>query len=217
MIAALFLAALACDGRADDSQAWTEAVQRALSGPDKTIELPAGDCILESPPTPLTLGVSVRGQGKSWTVLHCRTPQTTCLAIRNQGTTVRDLTIYSDTWGGVGIHMTSTDAAAGGNHVIEHVWITGGTWAVPLYIEAVGRTQPPLGVRAVILNDVSAFNATVWGAVLWDCIACEWRGGGVYQGSGTTQAIAVGGRSVNVRLDALIDLKSSTIYPGTLR
>ena len=52
----------------------------------------------------------------------------------------------------------------------------------------------------------------------WNCIACEWFGGGAYQGFGTTQALAVGGALGTENLiHAQIDQAASTIWAGQLR
>jgi hypothetical protein len=67
-------------------------------------------------------------------------------------------------------------------------------------------------MRQVVINDVTTFTSSFWSATLWDCIGCEWRGGGIH---GT---IAVGGaRSTNIRLDTVYSLNGSVIWPGVLR
>jgi len=216
MIALAFLAALACDGVTDDSQAWAAALHMADAGRDKTVELPAGTCVFRSRPAQITRGVNVQGQGKSWTVLQCNVGGTTCVQVCDMGSAVRDLSIWAGpgTQGGIGLSLAACGGKAAGNHVLEHIWITagsgGGQWGVPLHVDGSLRIQSPVGMRTVVLNDVSSFAGSSWSAVLWDCIGCEWRGGGAYG------QIAVGGaRSTNIKLD--IVYSGGVIWPGVLR
>lgn len=210
-----------CDNATDNTPALNAAIAAAVaSSTDKTIHVPAGDCRFASPPAPLSGGVALVGQGKATTVLR-RAYSGDFLKITGNGVRVANLTVYADagTSGGVGVQMVADNTQAGGNHLIENVWVTGmGTWAVPLGAWGAERTTGPAGIRAVTLRDVSLFNATSWGAVLWGCVSCEWFGGGVYQGYGTTQAIVVGGPySIRNRIDANIDWPASTVYGGVLR
>lgn len=137
-------------------------------------------------------------------------PDPTCdfIVMRGKGSVLRGLTILagSNTSGGTGLHITADENNAGGYHTIDDVWITGGapphteipdasgTFLIPLFMEAAHRASGPLvGIRVVHLSNVTVWQGT-WFAVDWfNCIACEWYGGGVYQGGGTTEAIAVGG------------------------
>lgn len=216
MIVIAFLAALACNGVDDDSDAWVAAIRFADSGHDKTIELPAGTCVFKKQPAQITRGINVVGQGKSWTVLQCNVGGTTCVQVCDMGSTIRDLTIWAGPaiTGGVGLSLAACGGRASGNHVLEHIWVTagvgGGQWAVPLHVDGSLRKTPPNGMRAVVLNDVSTFAGTAWSAVLWDCVGCEWRGGGVYG------QIAIGGpQSVNIKFDAVNS--GGIIWPGVLR
>lgn len=226
-VAALLL--LACSAHAhtvecssaDTTPSLNAAIAAAVASPtDKTINLPAGDCRFATQPAPLSGGVALVGQGKATTVLR-RAYSGDFLKITGNGVRVSSLSVYADagTSGGVGIQMVADNTQAGGNHLIENVWVTGlGTWAVPLGTWGADRSLAPAGIRTVTLRDVSLFNATSWGAVLWGCVSCEWFGGGVYQGYGTTQAIVVGGTNASRnRIDANIDWNASTVYSGVLR
>lgn len=216
VIIAAFLAALMCDGATDDSAAWAAALKIADVGRDKTVELPAGTCVFNHIPDQVTRGVNIVGQGKSWTVLQCNVGGSNCVQVCDMGSTIRDLTIFAGpaTAGGVGLSLAACGGRASGNHVIEHIWITagigGGKWAVPLHVDGSLRKIPPNGMRVVVLNDVSTFFGSAWSAVLWDCVGCEWRGGGVYG------QVAIGGpQSVNIKFDVVNS--GGTIWPGVLR
>lgn len=209
-----------CDGVTDDTPALNADIAVALGGPDKIIEFPGRQCAFLSQPMPISGSVSLIGQSKSSTVL-IRKFNGNLLTVHGQGTRIENLTLYADagTTGGIGIYMESSESlGAGGNHVIRSVWITGkGTWAIPLFAMGQFKTVAPIGIRTITLQDVSVFNATSWAAELWNCIGCEWFGGGAYQGFGTTQAIAIGGGSVKNRVDANIDWAASTVWSGAMR
>lgn len=221
MITILFLAALACNGTTDDTAAFNQALELAYAGRDKTIELPAGTCIFNSTPNQIRNGVNVKGQNKSHTVLQFN--QGTGLRLCDQGSVLSNFSITTgpSVNGSIGLHLTNCDGKTAGNHVIEHMWITsvyGRSWTAPLILDGSLRTAPPQGLRTVTLNDVSTFNATWWSASVWDCIGCEWRGGGTYQGQGTTSAIAVGGpQATNNVVDMNYDKATSVIYPSAMR
>jgi hypothetical protein len=99
------------------------------------------------------------------------------------------------------------------------VWITGeGTYTLPLFLDGLNRTVAPIGLRTVRLDNVTVFNGTWWAVEWWNCVSCEWFGGGVYQGFGTTQAIVVGGpQSQNNYINAHIDWPASYVWPGSFR
>lgn len=220
MIALAFLAALACDGVTDDTQAMANALQMAEQGRDKTVELPSGTCVFASQPPPITRGVSVRGQGKSWTVLQCNGSGLSCVRLREQGTNLRDLSVWTGpgTWGNIGIAIQCNNSAACGNHVLEHVWVSspGALWASALVIDGSSRTASPAGARTVVMNDVSLFNSASWNAVITGCHSCEWRGGGIYPGGGANLGAYITGGTTRFRLDA--DTQApNLIDAGTLR
>jgi len=220
MLSALVLAALLCDGKTDDTQAWNEAIAEARSGRYKQVELPAGRCIFKSAPAPIEKGVSVKGQGKSSTILESQFSGT-FIRVLDNGSTLEDFTIWAgeNVAGGIGLSLSAANGASG-NHVLKHLWITSGygsTWSVPLHVDGSMQKTAPVGIRTVTLHDVSVFNGVSWAAVFWNCVSCEWFGGGAYQGKGRTQAIAVGGGSVNMRIDATIDWPASTVWSGAMR
>jgi hypothetical protein len=130
------------------------------------------------------------------------------IVIRGKGSSLRDLTILADsrTAGGTGLHIVADAADAGGYHDIRNVWITGGasprtglsdasgTYLIPLFLDGTQRPSGPLeGLRVVYLDNVTVWQGTWWAVDWWNCVACEWIGGGVYQGGGTTQNVSVGG------------------------
>jgi hypothetical protein len=209
----------------DCTPALNSAIAAALAGDDKTIHVPAGQWMFMTPPNPISGGIRIIGEGKSDTVLTRAYSNGEFLVIVQNGSEVKDLTLWAGpgTSGGIGIHMIADNApnGAGGNHVIEDIWITsgtGGTWAIPIYLDGLNRTIAPHGIRAVTLRDVNVFNATSWAMEWWNTVACEWYGGGAYQGAGTTQSIAVGGPLATENLiHAQIDQASSTIWTGALR
>jgi len=211
-----------CDNVFDNTPALNSAIAAAIASPtDKTINIPAGDCNFNSQPATLKAGIGILGQGKAVTVLH-RNYNGNFLHIEGNGVRVKDLTIYANinTTGGIGIEMVASDAVgSGGNHVISSVWITGmGTWAIPLGAWGHERYQLPAGIRAIILQDVSVFNATWQAMTWWGCVSCEWFGGGAYQGFGTTQAIVIGGNNAyKDYVSANVGWASSTVYSGVMR
>lgn len=211
----------ACDGVTDDTPALNAQIAALQNSNDKEIRFPASQCAFYSQPDALDRSVSLIGQSKSATVL-VRKYSGTFLTIYGQGSRIENLTIFADTGttGGYGITMLSDEThGSGGNHVIEHVWITGyGTWGIPLFGDGSGRISSPLGLRDVSINDLSVFNATFWAAECWDCVAFEWFGGGAYQGYGTTQSLAVGGaNSAKNYINANIDYAASTFWSGAMR
>jgi hypothetical protein len=211
-----------CDGLTDNTPALNAAIAAAQGAvADKVIRLPAGQCLFKSQPAALADGVALIGQGKTATVLQ-RAYNGNFLRITGEGVRVENLTIWANagTTGGIGIEMLASDALGpGGNHVIRSVWISGeGKWTIPLGAWGHERNAAPAGIRAVMLQDVSVFNATWQAMTFWGCVSCEWFGGGAYQGFGTTQAIVIGGRhAYRNRVDANIDWPASTVYPGVMR
>jgi hypothetical protein len=191
-----------------------------LIGRSRIIRFGSGTYHFATPPPILTGGVSLMGQGKSTTVLQRDYSGGEFLVVRQNGTRIQDLTLWAGpgTSGGVGLHLIADAADAGGNHVIQALWITGpGTWTLPLFLDGSMRTVDPIGIRTVTLIDVNVFNATWWAAEWWNAVGCQWSGGGAYQGHGTTQLIAVGGALSQLNLiDAIID-PGSTIWAGALR
>jgi hypothetical protein len=211
----------ACDGVTNDTPALDAQVLAAVTGRDKEISFPSGQCLFFSPPAPIRGGVSLLGQSKSTTVF-IRKYSGNFLTIYGNGSRIENLTIYADagTSGGVGIYAVANETeGAGGNHVLKHLWITGsGTWAIPVFLDGSGKTVAPKGIRTVTAWDLSVFNATGWALECWDCVGFEWFGGGAYQGFGTTQAIVIGGpQGANSYVNAMIDRAASTIYPSAMR
>lgn len=131
------------------------------------------------------------------------------IVIRYKGVFLENLTILADigTRGGTGLHIVADASTPGGYHVIRNVWITGGAsprsgipdgnglYLIPLLAEAANRGSgfPLPGLRVVFFENVTVWNGTWWAVDLFNCVACEWFGGGVYQGNGTTQSVVVTG------------------------
>jgi hypothetical protein len=210
----------------DTTSALQAAVAAASTGCSKVIRFGTalngalGIYHFTSPPPILTGGISLIGQSKSSTVLQRDYSDGDFLVVRQNGTRIQDLTLWAGpgTSGGVGLHVIADAQDAGGNHIIDNVWITGpGTWGIPLFLDGLNRTVAPQGLRTVALRDVSVFQATGWAVDWWNCVGCIWSGGGAFQGGGTTQLITVGGPLGTLGLiDAIID-SGSTIWPGALR
>jgi hypothetical protein len=212
----------ACDGVTDNTPALNAANAAALaSATDKTVNIPAGNCLFASQPNLITNGVSLIGQGKGTTVL-IRGYSGNFLRLLGNGVRIENLSLHAGagTSGGIGIEMVASNTlGAGGNHVLRHIWITSGsgaTWAIPLGAWGDGRTIAPIGIRTIYMQDVTVFNATFQAMTWWHCHGCEWYGGGAYQGSGTTQQIVVG-PGTNNRIDANYDKAAAIIYTGTMR
>lgn len=206
----------------DTTPALNAAVSAAIATDDKTIYFSAGQYSFQTIPNAFPSLIRLVGQGLSATVFRRAYSGGKFLTLTGNGCGVKDLTLYanSGTSGGYGIHMIASDTlGAGGNHQIENVWITGkGTWAIPLFLDGINKLQAPAGLRTVHLTNVSVFNATLWAAEFWNCVSCEWFGGGAYQGFGTTQALAVGGAlGTKNRIDANIDWAASTVWAGQMR
>jgi hypothetical protein len=222
MISEAFAIVLTCSPGVDFAPQWNAAMEQAVNGPEQTIVLPSGHCETRGGLASIRKGVNVIGQGKSSTVIDCNT-NGTCLWVCDQGSRLADFTIWKGAGfsGGHGLAITSCTGEAAGNHNIERVWITsgsGGLWSNGLYIDGSNRAQSPAGMRGVILDDVTVFNGVHWIAVMWNCISCDWRGGGAYQGAGMSRAIAVGGSwSQNLRLDMVYDRAASVVWSGVLR
>jgi hypothetical protein len=217
----------ACNGAFDNTSALNAANAAASNGPVKTISFPAGVCNFYSQPKVIKNGVSLRGEGINNTILRRMYSASNFIHIQGIGSRVSDLLIeaHSGTSGGVGLLINCVATEACGLHVIENTKVSGnaingawGTWLYPISIDGSARALPPSGMRTVAMRFVQAFNGTWVGAQIWDCAACEWYGGGVYQGGGSTQRVFVGGaKSSNIRIDAHIDLPASTVWPGVMR
>ena len=176
----------------------------------------------------LSGGVQLVGEGKFNTKLTRHYSNAEFFVGYGNGLGFRNLALWTapGTSGGIALHLIASDAAGkGGKHVIEDVRILAGsaehavgTFALPLYLDGTQRLTPPIGIRAVTLRNVTVFNAT-WRAVQWwNCIACEWFGGGVYTGEGTTESIVVGGPLAEKNhIEADIDWAASIVSPGAMR
>lgn len=211
----------AISGGPDTTPAWNAAVTAASNSTDRTIRIPAGNFYFYSAPLPLPTGTRVVGESKSLSVLMRNYSGGDFIVMVGQGSALRDVSLYAvaGTSGGIGLHAVSNNTTAGGNHTIEDVWITGsGTWALPLFLDGDQRTNPPIGIRCVSLRNVHIFNATWYAAELWNCVSCEWFGGGIYQGYGTNQTLVIGGPlGQKNRVDADIDWATAYVWPGQMR
>ncbi len=217
----------------DTTPAWNAALAAAQTGPDRTIRFGQGSYFFDDFPDPITAdGITITGIGQ-WTTHLVRTfstaPFENFIELQGRGSLISRLEIATapGTTGGRGLAIIATNfTAPGGKHKIEDVRISGvlvdgvhqGTWAVPLFLRGDQRTINPAGMRVVHLSNVAVFDGTMWAAVLWGCISCNWFGGGAWQGSGTTQGIAVGGAGGQKnRIDADIDWRASVIWFGQMR
>jgi hypothetical protein len=217
-------------GAKADGSDCTPALNAALaaaSGPTRTIHIPAGEWAFLTQPNVFTMSQRLIGEGKHVTYLTFGLSNSHFIQMQSSGAGLRELSLLAGagTSGSVALRgFTSDDPAigAGGNHVIEDVWITskvGATWAIPLFLDGAARTIAPAGIRTVALRNVTVFNATLWAVEWWNTIACEWYGGGAYQGAGTTQSLAIGGplATENLIHADLPGAPTSTVAPGALR
>lgn len=222
MIALLFLAALYCDGVTDDTAMYTAAIEYARVGTDKTVELPAGICLMKQRTPELRDGVNLIGQNQSYSIIQCNVGGTSCVRVCMQGSRVENLAIWAgpQTRGGVGLQAVSCWGEAAGNHVFRNLTINsapgGGLWLYTVQMDGSNRPTGPAGLRNVLLDNVAAFNATWTLASFWNCHTCEWRGGGAWQGAGTARGISVG-QSTNVRLDMVYERPLSYLDTAALR
>lgn len=206
----------------DTTPALAAAVTAACAGPDRTVTFGAGHYVFLTQPAPITCGVTLVGQG-IWQTYLTRAYNGTLLTFRTPlGGGARDLTIYAapGTHSGIAIHVHSSDAQGpAGNQIFQHLVVSGeGTWLLPIFLDGTARTIPPNGVRTVLMVNVKVFNATWWAVEWWNCVGCEWYGGGAWAGFGTTQAIAVGGAGgVGNYINAMIDWPVSVVWPGQMR
>lgn len=212
-----------CDGITDDSQAWNAAML-AIARPsaDRVLNLPAGACVMKSPPSPVPESASVVGQGLNTSILvRAYNGGGPFIWLRGQGGRLHSLSLYAaaGTSQGTGLYAESTDAEPGGGYSIADVWVTGaGTWSAPINFDGSPRTMAPLGIRDISMRNVAVFNATWHLMQCWSCIGLDWFGGGAYQGSGTRSGIVVAGPNAAAnRVDAVIDWPASTIGPGAMR
>jgi hypothetical protein len=213
-------------GGQPDGSDTTPALAAALaaSGSNSTprrIHFGTGTYSFLTPPPVIANGMSLIGEGHSHTILE-RNYCGNFLTVRQQGSRVQDLTLFAGagTSGGCGLRMVSDDTDAGGNHVLDSVWITGpGTWTLPLYLDGSARTIAPLGIRDCQLSNVMVFRSTWWLMQWWNAVGCVWYGGGAFPGGVTSgYGIAVGGPQSTLNLiDAIIDPAISVIWSGALR
>jgi len=212
----------------DTTPALTAAVAAAHAGPDRTIHFWAGEYAFLTPPPALSGGVQLVGEGKFNTKLTRHYSNAEFFVGYGNGLGFRNLALWTapGTSGGIALHLIASDAVGrGGKHVIEDVRILAGsaepnkgTFALPLYLDGAARLTPPIGIRAVTLRNMTVFGAT-WHAVQWwNCIACEWFGGGVYMGSGTTESVVIGGPLAQKNyVEADINWTTSTVSPSAIR
>jgi len=212
----------------DTTPALNAALVDACGGSDRTVHFLAGEYAFLTPPAPLCSAIRLVGEGDYATKLTRGYSSADFLVGYGLGIYVRDLAIWTadGTSGGIGLHLIASDATGpGGKHVIENVRVLGGTAELPLgtfargiYLDGLARSLDPIGIRAVSMRNVLLWSATEWTAVWWNCISCEWYGGGAYQGIGTTQGIAVGGPlGTKSWIEADIDWAHSTVWSGALR
>lgn len=218
----------ACNGVSDNTPALNAAVSALQFASNRTIVFPHGVCAFYSSPAIIRGGIHLQGQGINNTTLRRMFNTANFIQIRGSGARVSNLLIEanSGTSKGVGLFLdcdATNDSC--GLHVIENVKISGnaiggawGTWDYPLLLSGTAKSSQPQGLRTVHMRFVQAFNGTWVGAQMWDCVACDWFGGGVYQGGGTTQRVQIGGAlAVANRIDAHIDWAASSVQSGSLR
>lgn len=213
----------ACDGITDDRPAW-DAAMAAIARPatDRVLHLPAGACVMRSPPASVPESASVVGQGLNTSILvRAYQGGGPFIRLRGQGGRLHSVSLYAaaGTSQGTGLYATSTDAEPGGGYSIQDVWITGaGTWSAAVNFDGSARTVPPLGIRDIAMRNVAVFNATWHLMQCWSCVGLDWFGGGAYQGAGTRTGIVIGGPGAAAsRVDAVIDWQASVVWPGALR
>ncbi|TMQ22696.1 MAG: hypothetical protein E6K82_12395 [Candidatus Rokuibacteriota bacterium] len=219
-------------GGAPDSGDTTPALARALtvalSGPDRTIHFGGGDYAFLTTPPVLSGGVQLQGEGPYNTTLTRHYSNGEFLVGHGNGLAFRRFAIGSivGTHGGTALHLIASDAIGrGGKHVIEDVRILAGvaegpmgTFALPFFLDGTNKLRPPIGIRAVTVRNLLVFDATQIAVQWWNCISCEWFGGGVYQGRGTTDAIVVGGPLAEKNwIEADIDWLASYVARGAMR
>lgn len=209
-------------GGPDNTQAFNSALKEACNGTDREIYFPAGTYNFYYPPDPNQCGVTLRGSGEWFTILQRQYSDGEFIQFHGNGGGLKDIAIWAarGTSGGVGLHLKASNLIGpGGNQILQNVVISGyGTYTLPLFLDGAERTVEPTGIRTVFMQNVKVFNSTWWAVEFWNAIGCEWFGGGAWQGYGTYQGIAVGGPlSTGNRIDAMIDWKSSYVWPGTLR
>lgn len=215
-------------GALPDGSDCTPALNAALAdaqGSVRSIHIPAGDWAFLTKPNPFTMSQRLIGEGKHVTYLTYGLSNTHFITMHSSGSGLRECTLLAGagTSGSVALYCQTDDAGigAGGNHVIEDVWITskvGATWAIPIFLYG-ARTVAPQGIRTVSLRNVDVFNATLWAMEWWNTVACEWFGGGAYQGAGSTQNVYIGGplATGNLIHANLPGLPTSYVGPGALR
>lgn len=209
----------------DCTPALNAALTAAAAGPIRTIHVPAGQWSFLTSPIPFTASQRLVGEGYSVTQFIYGVSNGHFLVFQGNGCGIKDITLLAGagTSGSVAIHCVASDAIGpGGVHIIENVWVTslvGAPWAIPIFLDGAARTVAPVGIRTVTLRNVTVFNAQYWAMEWWNTIACEWFGGGAYQGAGVTQNIVVGGALATGNLihANIPGLGTSTIWPGSLR
>lgn len=217
-------------GALPDGSDCTPALNAALAaatGSVRTIHIPAGEWAFLTQPNVFTMSQRLIGEGKHVTYLTYGLSNSHFIRMQSSGAGLREVSLLAGagTSGSVALHCFTSDdpsIGAGGNHVIEDVWITskvGATWGIPLFLDGSARTTAPAGIRTVSLRNVVVFNGTIWAAEWWNTVACEWFGGGAYQGAGTTQSIVIGGplATGNLIHANLPGATASSVAPGSLR
>jgi len=203
----------------DTAPALNTAIYMAASGPDKTIHFGAGSYTFATRPNALHDQVRLVGEGWYATKLvRAYTSGGSFIEGRGVGLYVKDLALWAapGTSGGTALNFVASNAIGpGGKHVIENVRILEGTvdctsagcpfgsFGIGISLDGTNRTQAPEGIRAVHMRNVIVWGTTQRAVQWWNCRACEWYGGGAYQGGGTNQEVVVGGPlSAANRIDA---------------
>jgi len=208
----------------------------AATGTDKTIHFGAGEYLFVTCPARLHSQVRLVGEGWYATFLvrgsRCAGD---FIAGTGVGLYVSDLAIWAaqGTTGGTALHLIASNALGpGGKHVIQNVRVLEGarqcsgkapnyicpfgTFAMGVNLDGAERTFPPIGIRAVHMQNVLVWSTTYRAVQWWNCEACEWYGGGVFKGAGTQQDVYVeGSLSKGNRIDA--DVSPLYAAPDAMR
>lgn len=217
-------------GALPDGSDCTPALNAALAaaqGSIRGIHIPAGEWAFLTKPNVMTKSQHLVGEGKHVTYLTFGLSNSHFLVMYSDGCALKDISLLAadGTSGSVALHCVAADdpsIGSGGNHTIEDVWITskvGATWGIPLFLDGQARYATPYGIREVSMRNVVVFNGTIWAVEWWNAVACEWFGGGAYQGAGTTQSLAIGGdlATGNLIHANLPGATTSYVSPGALR
>lgn len=212
-------------GGSDTTPAFNAALAATTDG---RVTFGPGQYFFLSAPDPIPANVTVEGAGMMLTCLVRTFQGGTFLHFAGAGQTVRRLCLWAadGTHGGTAVAVVAQDSEARptGYQVFEDLLVTGGgTWEIPLLLDGSRKLIAPIGVRLVMLRNVRLLNATRSAAEWINCIACEWYGGGAWQGGGSTQAVRVGGPVsqknrilADVTTEGILSAPPSLSTPATL-